>query len=102
MEKIRIFRRKIINKFMLFISFLAALYGLFWLFWILGTLFVNGFKHINWELFVQDSGPPGLNIGGLRQAFVGHFIITILATIIGVPIGLFAGIYYAEYGKNKM
>jgi phosphate transport system permease protein len=101
MEKIRIFRRKIINKFMLFISFLAALYGLFWLFWILGTLFVNGFKHINWELFVQDSGPPGLNIGGLRQAFVGHFIITVLGTIVGVPIGLFAGIYYAEYGRHS-
>jgi phosphate transport system permease protein len=101
MEKITLLKRKIINKIMLFISFLTALYGLFWLFWILGTLFVNGFKYINLTLFTQDSGPPGLNIGGLRQAFVGHFIITILATIIGVPIGLFAGIYYAEYGKNS-
>jgi len=101
MEKVRILKRKWINKIMLFISFLAALYGLFWLFWILGTLFVNGFKHIDLKLFLEDSGPPGLNIGGLRQAFVGHLIITALATLIGVPIGLFAGIYYAEYGRNS-
>ncbi len=86
---------------MLFVSFLGAVYGLFWLFWILGTLFINGFKYINLQLFLQDSGPPGLNIGGLRQAFVGHFIITVLATLIGVPIGLFAGIYFAEYGRNS-
>ncbi len=101
MEKLRILKRRWINRIMLFISFLAAMYGLFWLFWILGTLFVNGFKHIDLKLFLEDSGPPGLNIGGLRQAFVGHFIITVLATLIGVPIGLFAGIYYAEYGRNS-
>ncbi|NPA39898.1 MAG: phosphate ABC transporter permease PstA [Thermodesulfobacteria bacterium] len=101
MEKLRILKRRWINRIMLFISFLAAMYGLFWLFWILGTLFVNGFKHIDLKLFLEDSGPPGLNIGGLRQAFVGHLIITVLATLIGVPIGLFAGIYYAEYGRNS-
>ncbi len=101
MEKIRQLKRKFLNKLMLFLSLLAALYGLFWLFWILGVLCFNGFKYLSIELFTQDAGPPGLNIGGLRHAFVGHLIITILSTIIGIPIGLFAGIYYAEYGRNS-
>jgi len=99
--EIRVLQRKLINYIMLLISFLAALYGLFWLFWILGTLFINGFKYLTLELFLQNPNPPGIEGGGLKHAFVGHFIITFLATIIGVPIGICAGIYYAEYGKNS-
>jgi phosphate transport system permease protein len=99
--EIKVFQRKLINYIMLLISFLAALYGLFWLFWILGTLFINGFKYLTLELFLQNPNPPGIEGGGLKHAFVGHFIITFLATIIGVPIGICAGIYYAEYGKNS-
>uniref|UniRef100_A0A7V5XF31 Phosphate transport system permease protein PstA n=1 Tax=Thermodesulfobacterium geofontis TaxID=1295609 RepID=A0A7V5XF31_9BACT len=99
--EIEVFKRKLINYIMLLISFLAAIYGLFWLFWILGTLFVNGFKYLTLELFLQDPNPPGIEGGGLKHAFVGHFIITSLATLIGVPTGICAGIYYAEYGKNS-
>jgi phosphate transport system permease protein len=99
--EIKVFQRKLINYIMLLISFLAALYGLFWLFWILGTLFVNGFKYLTLELFLQDPNPPGIEGGGLKHAFVGHFIITSLATLIGVPIGICAGVYYAEYGRNS-
>jgi phosphate transport system permease protein len=96
--EIKVFQRKLTNYIMLLISFLAALY---WLFWILGTLFINGFKYLTLELFLQNPNPPGIEGGGLKHAFVGHFIITFLATIIGVPIGICAGIYYAEYGKNS-
>lgn len=96
-----VFKRKLINYLMLFISFLTAMYGLFWLFWILGSLFINGFKYLSLNLFLLDPTPPGIEGGGLRHAFIGHFIITFLATLIGVPIGICAGIYYAEYGKNS-
>jgi phosphate transport system permease protein len=99
--EIKILKRKLINNIMLFISFLAALYGLFWLFWILGTLFLNGFKYLTLDLFLQDPTPPGIEGGGLRHAFVGHFIITSLATLIGIPVGVCAGIYFAEYGRNS-
>jgi ABC-type phosphate transport system, permease component len=84
---------------MLFVSFLAAAYGIFWLFWILGSVAVNGFKYLRPELIYLDPTPPGEEGGGLRPAFVGHLIITSLATIMGVPIGIMAGIYFAEYGR---
>ncbi len=99
--EIKVFRRKLINNIMLFISFLTALYGLFWLFWILGTLFINGFKYLTLDLFLQDPTPPGIEGGGLRHAFIGHFIVTSLATLIGIPIGICAGVYFAEYGRNS-
>jgi phosphate transport system permease protein len=92
-------RRKLFSNFMLFVSFLAAAYGIFWLFWILGSVFINGFKYLRPELIYLDPTPPGEEGGGLRPAFVGHLIITSLATVMGVPIGIMAGIYFAEYGR---
>jgi len=94
-------RRKLFSNFMLFVSFLTAAYGIFWLFWILGSLFINGFKYLSPELVYLDPNPPGEEGGGLRPAFVGHLIITFLATIMGVPVGIMAGIYFAEYGRNS-
>ncbi|MEZ0361797.1 MAG: phosphate ABC transporter permease PstA [Hydrogenobacter sp.] len=93
--------RKFLNFFMLFLSSLMALYGIFWLLWILGNLFINGFKYLKPELVYLDPTPPGMEGGGLRPAFVGHFIITSLATLIGVPIGIMAGVYFSEYGKES-
>lgn len=93
--------RKFINFFMLFLSSLMALYGIFWLFWILGSLFINGLKYLKPELVYLDPTPPGMEGGGLRPAFVGHLIITSLATLLGVPIGIMAGVYFSEYGRNS-
>jgi len=95
-------RRKITNFVMLFLSGAMALYGIFWLFWILGSLFINGLKYLRPELLYLDPTPPGVEGGGLRPAFVGHLIITSLATLIGVPIGIMAGTYFAEYGGNSV
>ncbi len=96
-----VFRRKLVNVIMLSLSTLTALYGIVWLLWILADVLINGFKSINWELFLNDPTPPGIEGGGLRHAFVGHFIITSLATVIGVPIGVGAGIFFAEYGRHS-
>ncbi len=96
-----VFKRKLVNVIMLSLSTLTALYGIVWLLWILADVLINGFKSINWELFLNDPTPPGIEGGGLRHAFVGHFIITSLATVIGVPIGVGAGIFFAEYGRHS-
>ncbi len=93
--------RKFLNFFMLFLSSLMAFYGIFWLFWILGSLFINGIKYLKPELVYLDPTPPGVEGGGLRPAFVGHFIITSLATLIGIPAGIMAGIFFSEYGRNS-
>ncbi|NPB08159.1 MAG: phosphate ABC transporter permease PstA [Aquificae bacterium] len=94
-----VFRRKLKSAFFLLLSFLTAVYGLFWLFWILIDVFVNGFRHLSPELLLQDPNPPGVEGGGLRHAFVGHFLITTVATLIGVPVGIAAGIFFTEYGR---
>ncbi len=94
-------RRKIMNFIMLFLSALTALYGLLWLFWILIDVVSNGIRYLNLDLILQDPTPPGVEGGGLRHAFVGHFIITTLATLIGVPIGVGAGLFFAEYGRHS-
>ncbi len=94
-------KRKIKNSIALSISVFAALIGLFWLIFILSSVLVKGISSINLSLFLDDPAPPGIPGGGLRCALIGQAIITILATIIGVPLGIFGGTYLAEYGKNK-
>lgn len=94
-------RRKVKSFIMLSLSALMALYGLFWLFWILGALLVNGFRYLTPDLVLLDPTPPGMEGGGLRPAFVGHLILVGLATLIGVPVGLLAGLYLAEYASES-
>jgi phosphate transport system permease protein len=101
MKKNVFVRRKLISKFFLTISALAALYGIFWLFWILSDLFIYGFKYIHLDLLAKDMNPAGVEGGGLRHAFVGHIIITSVATVMGVIVGITAGVFFAEYGRDS-
>ncbi|WP_461829731.1 phosphate ABC transporter permease PstA [Aquifex sp.] len=96
-----ILKRKVKNYIFLTLSFLTAVYGLVWLFWILLDVSINGIKHINLSLFLEDPAPPGVEGGGLRHAFIGHALITGLAVLIGVPVGVGAGIFFTEYGSNS-
>ena len=96
-----ILRRKLKNYFFLTLSFLTAVYGLVWLFWILLDVSLNGIKHINLSLFIEDPAPPGIEGGGLKHAFIGHTIITTLAVLMGIPVGVGAGIFFTEYGSNS-
>src|ERR1700753_4342932 len=78
----------------------AALFGVTWLALILFTLLFNGVKGLNIELFTQNTPPPGANEGGLLNAIVGSLIMTAIGVGVGAPLGLFAGTYLAEYGRN--
>jgi phosphate transport system permease protein len=64
------------------------------------TLFYNGIAGINFAVFSQDTPPPGSTDGGLRNAIVGSIIMTAIGVGVGAPLGLFAGTYLAEYGRN--
>jgi phosphate transport system permease protein len=83
------------------LSTLAALGGLFWLVFILGDVLVHGIKALNVSLFLNDPTPPGVEGGGLRNAFVGQLLITACATLIGVPVGVLGGTFLAEYARGK-
>ncbi|MEN2994350.1 MAG: phosphate ABC transporter permease PstA [Thermodesulfovibrio sp.] len=93
-------RRKIISNLALFICFLTALWGIFWLFFIIIDVLRHGITAIKPSLFLNDPAPPGEEGGGLRNAFVGHLLITVCATLIGVPIGVLGGTFLAEYGRR--
>ncbi|RMG73205.1 MAG: phosphate ABC transporter permease PtsA, partial [Nitrospirae bacterium] len=81
-------RRRLNNLIALSLSSLAALIGLFWLLFILTDVLIHGLGGINLSLFIEDPAPPGMEGGGLRNAFVGQLMITALATLIGVPLGV--------------
>lgn len=93
-------KRKIISNLALFICFLTALWGIFWLSFIIIDVLRHGITAINPSLFLNDPAPPGEEGGGLRNAFVGHLLITLCATFIGVPIGVLGGTFLAEYGRK--
>ncbi len=94
-------RRKVINGFILVLSTLAALFGLMWLFWILGTLLYKGLGSLSLEVFIGNPPAPGDNTGGLKHAIVGQTLIVLIATLIGIPVGILAGTYLSEYGGNS-
>src|SRR4051795_11693940 len=78
----------------------AALFGVTWLALILFTLFYNGLAGLNLQLFTENTPPPGSTEGGLLNAIVGSIVMTAIGVGIGAPLGLFAGTYLAEYGRN--
>jgi phosphate transport system permease protein len=92
-------RRKLINQIALTLSMLAMVFGLFWLAWILWTVIDLGLSGISLNLFTQMTPPPGSEDGGLLNAIVGSGVMVTVATLVGTPIGILAGVYLAEYGR---
>lgn len=89
-------RRKLTNTVALVLSLAAMSFGLFWLFWILFETIRLGIGGIAFATFTQMT--PGPNeVGGLANAIYGSFLIVTMATFVGTPIGIMAGIYLAEY-----
>jgi phosphate transport system permease protein len=74
--------------------------GLIALAFILAALFWNGFSGLNLKVFTEMTPPPGSS-GGLLNAIVGSLIMTFFGVLIGAPLGMFAGTYMAEYGRNS-
>ena len=93
-------RRRVINNIALTLSMAAMAFGLFWLIWILFTTVSLGIGGLSISLFTQMTPSPNSDGGGLANAIVGSLIMVTMATLIGTPIGVLAGIYLAEYGGN--
>lgn len=92
--------RRFKNKLALTISMLAMGFGLFWLIWILFATIKLGMSGFSLSLFTEMTPPPGSESGGLANAIFGSLLVVSMAVLIGTPVGLFAGIYLAEFGKN--
>ena len=93
-------RRKITNQLAMTLSSIAAVIGLGWLVWILLTTLIKGGSALSMDLFTQMTPPPGAD-GGLANALFGSVLITLLALVIGAPIGILAGLWLAEFARGS-
>ena len=91
--------RNRVNKIALFLSLAAMGFGLFWLVWILWETLRLGLGGLNLALFTQMTPPPNED-GGISNAIFGSMVMVTLATFVGTPIGVMAGIYLAEYDTH--
>jgi phosphate transport system permease protein len=86
------------NMIAIGLAFAATGFGLGWLVLILGSLLWHGFSGLSFQVFTEMTPPPG-SAGGLLNPIIGSLILTVLAVVIGTPIGILAGTYMAEYGR---
>src|SRR5271169_3849288 len=82
-------------------AILAAILVLVPLLAIFVYLVIKGVGSINWAFLTQTPKPPGETGGGMANGIVGTGLILAVASVIGVPLGIGAGIYLAEYGRNR-
>jgi phosphate transport system permease protein len=95
-------RRRITNHVMTGVAVLTVILVLLPLFAIFAYLLYRGIGSINWAFVTQIPKPVGETGGGMANAIVGSAFMLLLASLIGVPLGIGAGIYLAEYGRNRV
>jgi phosphate transport system permease protein len=75
--------------------------GIFVLFWISISVLIKGWQALNLDFFTKMPTPPGVPGGGLLSAMVGTLVLTLIATLAAVPLGLLGGIFLAEFGQES-
>jgi phosphate transport system permease protein len=88
--------RKRINQMALVLSLAAMAFGVFWLVWILWETLRQGIGGLAIATFTEMTPPPN-EAGGIGNAIFGSLVMVAMATFVGTPIGIMAGIYLAEY-----
>jgi len=98
----RTVRRRLISGLMTGVVTGLCLLAILPLVFIFGDLVAKGASSIDWAFFTQNPAPPGETGGGVANAIVGTAIIVGLAGLIGLPVGIGAGIFLAEYGGGRL
>ena len=93
--------RKALNMLVNVWAVISAVIGIIALFWITITVIIRGWTALNLDFFTQMPTPPGIEGGGLLSAMVGTLVLTLLATLAAVPLGLLGGIFLAEFGQDS-
>ena len=94
-------RRKVVNAVALSLSLAAMAFGVFWLVWILFETVRLGIGGLALTVFTEMTPPPMAETGGLANAIFGSLVMVGLATALGTPVGVLAGVYVAEYGQRS-
>jgi len=98
----RALRRHLISRLMTGLVIVLCSLAVLALVLIMGNLVIKGASSIDWAFFTKSPVPAGQTGGGVANAIVGTGIIVGLAALIGVPVGVGAGLYLAEYGSGKL
>ncbi|MBI3651661.1 MAG: phosphate ABC transporter permease PstA [Acidobacteria bacterium] len=93
--------RKFIDHSMTVLTALCALLVIGALVVILGYIVANGVRALNWSFLVNTPKPIGEPNSGIANAIVGTVILISLGALIGVPVGILAGVYLAEFGTHR-
>jgi phosphate transport system permease protein len=94
-------RRRVVNNVMLSMTAVMTVVVIGILLLILGYLAWNGARYLSWDFFTQLPKPVGETGGGMANAIVGTGKLLLIATLIGVPIGFFGGVYLSEFGGQN-
>jgi len=94
-------RRRVTDHVMTGVAVLTVVLVLAPLVAIFGYLVYKGLGSLNWAFLTQTPKPVGEPGGGMANAIVGSMLILGIASLIGVPFGIGAGIYLAEFGRNR-
>lgn len=94
-------RRRITNVIMIGVLALCAIVILIPLFHILIYSVIKGASSVNFNFFTKPPAPPGQPGGGVATGLVGSAIILAMASLLGIPTGIAAGVYMAEYGGGR-
>ena len=94
-------KRRYTNALGLTLSMGSMALGLAVLLWILTVLFSKGFAAFDWNMFTQSTPAPGTEGGGLATAIVGSLLMVGFSVLVSTPVGVFAGVYLAEYGDQS-
>jgi phosphate transport system permease protein len=97
----RVTRRRVASHVMTGLTVVAAILALLPLFAIFADLVLRGASSLNWDFFVKNPAAAGDTGGGVANAIVGTLIIVGVGSAIGLPTGIVAGIYLAEYGAGR-
>jgi len=94
--------RKVKNGFMQSLTFVCAILVILPLLLVFFHLLTQGAGSVNWAFFTQLPKPVGEVGGGMANSIVGTFVLILLASLIGVPVGVLGGIFLSEYTHKKL
>ena len=93
--------RQRVNQIAIGLSMAAMAFGLVWLIWILWETFSSGVGGLHLSVLTQMTPAPNEE-GGLANAIYGSFLMVLLSTVVGTPVGVLAGIYLSEYSPRSV
>src|ERR1700760_422159 len=95
-------RRLRANRVAELLSVLAALIAIGFLVILVGSVFVRGVSALNWDFFTKGPAVFGQSGGGIAPAFVGTFLLVVIATALALPVGTLIAIYVSEFAPPRL